>query len=104
MALTTTRRGKTVAPHPAEIRAEIAMRGMTLTRLATEAGLDESACRVALIRPLLSAEKAISRFLGVPLHQLWPDRWDAEGRRYRNVRDENNHDRDVAHSQNDRAA
>jgi Ner family transcriptional regulator len=92
------------APHPADIRAAISKRGMTLSRLAVDNGLEESACRAALIRPLPSAEKAISRFLGIPLHELWPSRWDAEGRRYRHVREENNHDRVRSHSQNVEAA
>ena len=90
--------------HPADIRAAIVKRGKTLTGLALENGLDSSACRAALIRPLPNAEKAISRLLGVPLHELWPDRWDEEGRRYRHVRVEKYHDRDQAQRQNARAA
>ncbi|PHY20779.1 helix-turn-helix domain-containing protein [Caulobacter sp. BP25] len=90
--------------HPADIRAEVSKRGKTLAGLARDAGLDESACRVALIRPLPKAELAISRFLGVSLHELWPLRWSPDGLRYRNVRAENYHDRDASHRQNSRAA
>lgn len=90
--------------HPADIRAEVTKRGKTLTGLALENGLHSSACRAALIRSLPNAELAISRLLDVPLHELWPDRWDAEGRRYRNVRVENYHDRDQPQRQNSRAA
>jgi len=90
--------------HPAEIRAAIAMRGKTLSGLAVEAGLDDSACRAALIRPLPKAEMAISRFLEVPLHELWPARWDAEGRRFRHVRAENYHERARSQRQNVKAA
>ncbi|NBB17006.1 transcriptional regulator [Caulobacter sp. SLTY] len=85
------------APHPEEIKAMIRMRGMTLSRLATKNGLSESACRAALIRPQPEAEKVISKFLGVALHELWPDRYDESGGRVRHVRDENNHERDDCH-------
>ncbi len=85
------------APHPEEIKAMIRMRGMTLSKLATDAGLHESACRAALIRSQPEAEKVISKFLGKPLHELWPDRWDEDGGRVRHVRDESNHDRDESH-------
>lgn len=90
--------------HPADIRAELAKRGKTLTGLALESGLDSSACRAALIRSLPNAEMAISRFLGVPLHELWPDRWDADGRRYRHVRVVKYHGRDQTQRQNPQAA
>jgi Ner family transcriptional regulator len=90
--------------HPADIRAAVVKRGKTLTGLALENDLDESACRAALIRPLPKAEKAISRLLDVPLHVLWPDRWDEEGRRYRHVREGFYHDRDVPQRQNREAA
>lgn len=83
--------------HPELIKAQVRMRGMTLTRLATRNGLDASACRVALLRPLPKAEQAISAYLGVPLHVLWPDRYDAEGRRFRHVREQSSHERDAAH-------
>lgn len=90
--------------HPAQIRAAVVMAGKTLTGLALENDLDESACRAALIRPLPKAEKAISRLLDVPLHVLWPERWDEEGRRFRHVRDEKYHDRAVSQRQNTQAA
>ncbi|MBI1408160.1 MAG: hypothetical protein GC145_18765 [Caulobacter sp.] len=65
------------------------MRGMTLSRLATDNGLHESAVRAALIRPQPEADKVISKFLGVALHELWPDRYDTDGGRVRHVRDDN---------------
>jgi|GEM_PF-6796704 len=80
------------------------MAGETLKSLALKNGLDESACRAALIRPLPKAEMAISRLLNVPLHELWPDRWDEEGRRFRHVRVGKYHERDQNQRQNARAA
>lgn len=57
-----------------EIKAEIGRRGSTLLSISLAAGLDPSACRVALYRPLPGGEKAIAEFLGVTRAELWPDR------------------------------
>lgn len=57
------------------IKAEVHRRGATLTQIAVEAGLEESACRAALIRTHKPAEQALSAFLGVDVTQLWPDRY-----------------------------
>lgn len=62
------------------MKAEVYRRGTTLSALAKAAGLDPSAVRVALIRPYPAAERVISEFLGVPLGQLWPSRYDSQGR------------------------
>ena len=67
--------------HPEDIKAAVRKKGVTLTSLAVKNGLDPSACRAALKRPYGRAEKAISSLLGIPLHRLWPDRYDASGRR-----------------------
>jgi Ner family transcriptional regulator len=57
------------------IKAEIHRRGSTLTRVAAEAGVDGSTTRHALIRRSPAGERAISNFLGVPLIELWPERY-----------------------------
>ena len=66
-----------------EIKAEIGRRGQTLTGVSEMYGLSGSAVRMTLQRkrPLTSADQAISDFLGVPLHVLWPDRYDRAGNR-----------------------
>lgn len=56
------------------IAAEIKRRGSSLRKISLAAGLSESTCRGALYRPLPSGEEAISGFLGIPVHVLWPDR------------------------------
>lgn len=83
--------------HAEDIKAAIRKSGLTLTGLAERNGLHESACRAALIRPQPGAEKVISAYLGVSLHELWPDRYDNEGGRVRHVRDENSHERVELH-------
>lgn len=57
------------------IMAEVRRRGSNLRQLALEAGLSESACRKALAVPLPAGEAAIADFLGVTVHELWPDRY-----------------------------
>lgn len=99
--MTKPKPAKSKTWHPEQIKAAIRMRQTTLSKLATDNGLDESICRQALIRPTPSGERVISAFLDVSLHELWPDRYGPNGQRYapRHVRVENKHVRDGAHRQ-----
>lgn len=63
--------------HRAYIRAEVEKQGKTLTQLALDHGLPEWACRHALDRRHKPGEQVIAKFIGVPLWELWPDRWTA---------------------------
>ena len=63
------------------IRAEIKRRGYTFVELSRKYGLAVSAIRTALVMPYPKADRVISAFLGVPLHNLWPDRYDRDGNR-----------------------
>lgn len=76
--------------HSEDIKAAIRKRGQSLKSLALANGLCESACRASLLRPQPASDRVISKFLGVPLHRLWPDRYLAGGQRrpVRHVRDE----------------
>lgn len=68
--------------HAEDIKAAIAKRGKTLTALALENGLCESAVRKALRqRHSPSGERVVAEFLGVQPRILWPDRYDAHGNR-----------------------
>ena len=65
------------SPPPAEwdrhaIKAEINRRGMTLTGIARDAGLSESACRRALFGLDLRGANAIADAIGVPFDTLFP--------------------------------
>jgi Ner family transcriptional regulator len=71
--------------HPEDIKASVRKAGKTLTQLALDAGLPECACRVALIRPYEAAERAIAAHLRLPLHTLWPHRYDPDGTRRRHL-------------------
>ncbi|NEW96947.1 helix-turn-helix domain-containing protein [Rhodopseudomonas sp. BR0G17] len=63
------------------IKAEIQRRGETLTGLAIDAGLEDSACRIALVRRNIRGEQVIASFLGVPLEELWPKRYKVPKRK-----------------------
>ncbi len=69
--------------HIEQVKAAIRMRGMSLKDLALQNNLPAAAISFALSNPHRPAETAVSEFLGVPLHELWPDRWTADGRRIR---------------------
>lgn len=83
--------------HPQDIKSAVWKRGTTMSQLAKDHGLSESACRASLIRPQPEADRVISKFLDVALHVLWPDRYDEDGGQIRHVRDEPTEDRGAMH-------
>lgn len=67
--------------HPEDIKTAIRKRGGTLYGLGRAARLNERVVSVALDVPHKAAEAAISEFLQVPAHQIWPSRYHPDGRR-----------------------
>lgn len=63
------------------IKAAIARKGKSLSDLARSVDMPETTLRSALDKPCLSGEIAISKFLEIPLHILFPNRWDKNGKR-----------------------
>ncbi|WP_206429560.1 helix-turn-helix domain-containing protein [Burkholderia gladioli] len=74
---------KQTGMHRADIKALIEKKGQTMSGVARAAGIPESNVRNALTRPVLSGEMAISAFVELPAHELWPDRWTPDGHRIR---------------------
>ncbi len=72
--------------HAEDIKAAVRKRGTTLAALARSAGIPPSACQNALKAPHSHGEAVISEFLGIPMRELWPDRFDAQGRRIHGTR------------------
>lgn len=66
--------------HRADIIAAVHKKDTSLRALALGRGLSESALRAALQRPRTPSNRIIAEFLGVPMHVLWPQWFDAEGR------------------------
>ena len=67
--------------HREDVKALIRKRGKTLSQLSLEAGLHLDTVNKSLIRPLPRANIAIVKFLGLSLHELWPDWYDQAGQR-----------------------
>lgn len=66
--------------HPEDVKAAIRKKGVTLSELSLRHGYSDAYLRNALLRPIYDAEKIISAFIGVPAHEIWPDRYDADGK------------------------
>ncbi len=68
--------------HPADIKAAVEKKGSNLTKIALDAGLSESACRMALRNKYVPAgERAIAAYLNIAPHKLWPNRYDRDDNR-----------------------
>lgn len=58
-----------------DIKIALMRKGTNLTKIAVEAGLSSGACRTALVKSFPSAEKVIAEELGVPVQEVFPDRY-----------------------------
>lgn len=68
--------------HEADILAAVRKSNFRfLPAIGRRYGVSDAALRAAFRRPQLSAEKAISKALRIPLHILWPERWSSSGER-----------------------
>ncbi len=54
-----------------DIRAEVERQGLSLTRIAKNAGLYASACRYGLMGQSRPGAEAIAEALGIPFHELF---------------------------------
>ena len=66
---------------PIDITAAVHKKGLTLVKISRDAGLSTSACGHAIKHPSRRAEEVIAKAIGKPLQAIWPDRYDATGRR-----------------------
>jgi lambda repressor-like predicted transcriptional regulator len=57
----------------AAIKAELLRQGKTLTGIARDAGLYESACRAGMIGASRPGAEAIAKALDIPFRELFPD-------------------------------
>lgn len=71
--------------HPEDIKAEIRKRGTNMAKLSKQWGFCDAAVSKALTSHMPSVEPLISRFIGIPLWEIWPDRYDRENIRIRPV-------------------
>lgn len=57
----------------AAIKAELLRQGKTLTGIARDAGLYDSACRAGIIGASRPGAEAIATALGIPFREMFPD-------------------------------
>jgi len=67
--------------HAENIKAELRKRCGTLTAFGQSVGVKQQNLSDTIASPNGSArvERLIAEALAVPLHELWPDRWTADG-------------------------
>lgn len=66
--------------HPEDVKAAVRKTGVSLTALAIQHGLSESAVRMTLRQPWPRVEAIIAKHLGQKPQAIWPSRYDARGR------------------------
>ena len=67
--------------HRADIIAAVNKRGFGLTTLAYKVGVSPTSMKGCVHKPHPTANRALAKFLGVHVHELWPDWFDREGKR-----------------------
>jgi len=70
--------GPSADTHPAFVRAELAVRGITLTALALKHGREASYYRSALSKPFPAALRRLARAIRKRPHELWPSLFDEQ--------------------------
>jgi len=73
--------------HPVDVKGMVHKRGETLASLARRHGVNESTARKCLYRPLPAGNRLVAGYLGMQLHELWPEWFDTHGNRSKPVND-----------------
>jgi len=66
--------------HPADILAALKKRGHSLAGLSVTNGYHPTAAGKALKQPWPAMEQIVANALGVSPNEIWPSRYDEEGR------------------------
>lgn len=66
--------------HRQDIMAAVRKQDLSLAEVGRAIGLKRSTMVWAMIAPHPRANAAIAEFLGVPLHELWPQWFDEDGK------------------------
>lgn len=61
------------------MKAELGRRGLTFKKLSEESGFSQASLRMAFSRPSARVNLFIAQKLSIPLHELWPYWFDADG-------------------------
>ena len=66
--------------HPEDVRAAIRKSGVSLPALAARCGCSAAAVQGALYRRLPRVQALIATHLGISPQQIWPSRYDEDGK------------------------
>jgi len=66
--------------HPAFIVYRLRLKNMSLRRLSAQHGYAPKSLMLAVRRPWPAAEKIIAKCIGVAPQEIWPSRYDANGK------------------------
>ena len=65
-----------------DIKAELRRRGWNLAKLSRETGVPHSTLKMSFFaKACPKGDFVIAEVLGLSVHQVWPDRYDPQGRR-----------------------
>lgn len=67
--------------HPEDIKARVRKTGITLEDLGRRSGVAGDTVRKSLYVPCPKGNRVVARYLGIPLHELWPEWFDEAGNR-----------------------
>lgn len=86
--LNSTKKASLEDWHPADIVAALRKRGWSLRKLSMHHGLSPWTLKQAVSNPYPNGERLIAEAIGVKPWEIWPSRYDADGRpnRGRNLR------------------
>jgi len=90
--------------HVEDIKAAIRKSGSTLMEIALAVGLHPSGLSQCLRWPVPPANRAVAAHLEVPLHELWPQWYGADGELLASTSSERKRVQSGRHRQKERAA
>ncbi len=65
-----------------EIKYLLGKKGLKFVDIDKQFGLREGSICLAIAKPHKAGEKALSEAIGIPVHELFPERYDSKGVRY----------------------
>lgn len=67
--------------HREDIKAMVKKRGFTMKKVSLDHGLPGTSLTASLYKPAPTANRILAHFLGLSVHELWPQWYDRNGKR-----------------------
>lgn len=90
--------------HPEDVKAKVRKTGVSLAELARRNGMAEGTGARALYEACPRMNQAIADHLDIPVHELWPEWFDANGDRILRFSRDSNSGKSAESRQNREAA